>query len=93
MARSPNEHITPDLRRLSIPLKNLNLDPKNARKHGKTDVAALSRMLEAFKQRTPLVVQKEGMVVRKGNGTLMAAELLGWGRNTLTRKIRELGME
>ena len=22
-----------------------------------------------------------------------AAELLGWGRNTLTRKIKELGME
>jgi site-specific DNA-methyltransferase (adenine-specific) len=37
-------------------------------------VASLSR----FGQRTPIVVQRKGMVVRAGNGRLEAAKRLGW---------------
>ena len=35
-----------------------------------------------------------GVALRKADGLKQdAAKLLGWGRNTLTRKMKELGME
>jgi two-component system, NtrC family, nitrogen regulation response regulator GlnG len=35
----------------------------------------------------------EGALQHTGGRRRDAAELLGWGRNTLTRKIRELGLD
>ena len=40
------------------------------------------------------VSEEVGPALRRARGKrLEAAKLLGWGRNTLTRKIKELGLE
>lgn len=71
-------YIVEALRPLAVPLDSLTLDPRNARKHGAKDVAELARVLESVGQDMAIVVQKNGMVVRKGNGRVAAARKLGW---------------
>lgn len=72
------DRIAEPLRSLAVPLESLNLDPRNARKHGKKNMLAITSSLERFGQRLPVVVQRDGMVVRAGNGRVMAARGLGW---------------
>ncbi len=71
-------HIADPLRHLAVPLASLVLDPANARQHDEKNLAAIKGSLARFGQRLPLVVQKQGMVVRAGNGRVMAAKTLGW---------------
>src|SRR5262245_53608300 len=71
-------HIAEALRPLAIPCSTLNFDPDNARLHSEENIEAIMRSLKEFGQDQPLVVQKQGMVVRKGNGRLQAALKLGW---------------
>lgn len=61
-----------------VPVALLSPDPHNARKHDERSIQAIKASLERFGQVKPIVVQKEGMVVRCGNGTLLAAQELGW---------------
>lgn len=58
----------------------LNLDPDNVRKHNERNIAAIRSSLSHFGQRKPIVVQKQGLKVRAGNGTLIAARELGWDK-------------
>ena len=76
--RPVNDHIAPELRPLAVPISDIALDPRNARKHGEKNLAAIRASLERFGQRKPVVVQREGMIVRAGNGTVEAARSLGW---------------
>src|SRR5216683_390649 len=71
-------HIVEALRPLAIRCDALNLDPDNARLHPEQNIAAIVKSLEEFGQDQPLVVQRQGMIVRKGNGRLLAARRLGW---------------
>ena len=71
-------HIAEDLRKLAVAVADLNPDPSNARRHGERNLDAIKALLAAFGQRKPLVVQRKGMIVRAGNGTLAAAQALGW---------------
>ena len=64
------DHIIPDLRGLAVPIQGLNLDPKNARLHGERNLDVIEESLRRFGQYQPIIVQKEGMVVRVGNGRL-----------------------
>jgi len=66
------------LRALVMPLADLNLDGANARVHDAKNLAAIKASLKRFGQRLPIVVQREGMVVRAGNGRVEAARELGW---------------
>ena len=75
-----------------VDIKTLKPDPGNARRHDKRNLQAIADSLNQFGQRKPIVVTADGIVLA-GNGTLEAAKLLGWGRNTLTRKMRELGFD
>jgi DNA modification methylase len=62
-------------------VKELSLDPANARTHSPVNLKAIQRSLTAYGQRKPIVVQERtdgGFTVRAGNGTLMAAKALGW---------------
>lgn len=63
---------------LAVPIKNLVPDASNVRKHGERSISSIRASLSKFGQRKPIIVQKDGMVVRAGNGTLEAAKLLGW---------------
>lgn len=73
-----NHNITEDLKHLKQSASDLVLDPANARKHNKRNIEAIAASLSKFGQRKPIIVQKDGMVVRAGNGTLEAAKSLGW---------------
>lgn len=66
------------LKPLSVPIAGLHLDPANLRLHGEKNLEAIRASLAAFGQRKPIVVQRHGMIVRAGNGTLVAAKSLGW---------------
>lgn len=66
------------LQALAVPIDSLRPDPDNALTHPEENVEAIAASLEEFGQDQPLVVQKDGMVVRKGNGRLQAARRLGW---------------
>ena len=70
--------IAEQLRGLALPVGALTPDPKNARRHGRKNMEAVMASLHRFGQRLPLVVQKQGMVVRVGNARLEAARQLGW---------------
>lgn len=71
-------NIAEPLAHLAIPIDDLNLDPKNARTHDERNINAIKDSLEKFGQRLPIVVQKEGMIVRAGNGRVIAARAMGW---------------
>lgn len=72
------DYIAAPLRPLALPLDSLTLDPANARTHDQKNLSAIKGSLSRFGQRLPLVVQKQGMIVRAGNGRVMAARELGW---------------
>jgi hypothetical protein len=55
----------------------LAADPANARKHNQRNLDAIKASLQRFGQQKPIVIDKSG-VVRAGNGTLAAAQALGW---------------
>lgn len=70
--------ITEQLQPLAISIDMLHPDPSNARRHGEKNIEAIKSSLSMFGQRKPVVVQRNGMIVRAGNGTLAAAKALGW---------------
>lgn len=75
----PNlDHIVKELQHLAIEVDSLVEDPENANEHDARSVEAIAASLKEFGQDQPLVVQKEGMVIRKGNGRWLAAKQLGW---------------
>lgn len=71
-------HIAEALRPLAIMCSSINFDPDNARLHSEENIDAIMKSLSQFGQDQPLVVQKQGRIVRKGNGRLLAAQRLGW---------------
>jgi len=72
------DYIAEPLRPLALPIDTLVPDAANARKHDEKNIEAIVRSLQRFGQRLPIVVQKQGMIVRAGNGRLEAAKRLGW---------------
>jgi site-specific DNA-methyltransferase (adenine-specific) len=58
-------------------IADLSPDPANARKHSDRNLDAIKASLRRFGQQKPIVVDGDG-VVRAGNGTLAAAQALGW---------------
>lgn len=68
----------PDLAPLVRPIRGLRIDPKNARLHNDASLKAIWGSLRRFGQTTPIVIDERTQIVRKGNGTLMAAEANGW---------------
>jgi ParB-like chromosome segregation protein Spo0J len=67
----------------TVQVGSLERDPENARKHSKKNIEAIAGSLAAFGQRRPLVLW--GNIVIAGNGTLEAAESLGWSEIQVTR--------
>lgn len=75
----PNlDHIHESLRHMAVPIADLTYDPKNARKHDRRNLDAIKSSLEKFGFRQPIVVQRQGMVIRAGNGRTTVSEELGW---------------
>lgn len=77
--QAPQVHkIHPQLLPLAVAVDQLVLDPRNARAHDDPGIAVLVNSLREYGQRKPVVVQSGSMVVRAGNGLVMAARQLGW---------------
>ena len=73
------EKINPGLENLAVAVADLHEDPANARLHGDRNLAAIRASLAEFGQQKPIVVLTNGKVIA-GNGTLRAAQALGWER-------------
>jgi len=61
----------------TIAIADLSLDPSNIRKHSRRNLDAIKASLRKFGQQKPIVVDAKGIVLA-GNGTLTAAQELGW---------------
>jgi len=67
----------------TVNIDELDLDPRNARKHDAKNLKAIADSLEQFGQRKPIVVW--GKTVVAGNGTMVAARSLGWTEISVAR--------
>ncbi len=72
--------ISPALRPLAVPIRQLHPDPGNVRRHDERNLEAIAASLTAYGQQAPVVFTRRGRrkVVTKGNGVLAAAKRLGW---------------
>lgn len=61
----------------NIKITDLSLDPANVRKHDRKNLDAIKASLRKFGQQKPIVVDAKGIVIA-GNGTMTAAQELGW---------------
>jgi DNA modification methylase len=68
----------------TVPCDTLSFDPANLRKHGKKNLDAIKASLRRFGQQKPIVVDAKGIVLA-GNGTLAAAQELGWKEIQIVR--------
>ena len=68
----------------TIKITELSLDPSNVRKHGRKNLDAIKASLRKFGQQKPIVVDAKGIVLA-GNGTLAAAQELGWTEIDIVR--------
>lgn len=71
-------YIIPELRHLAVAVATLNVDPENARLHPPDNVAVVRGSLVRFGQYLPLIVQRNGMIIRVGNNRFSIARELGW---------------
>ena len=62
----------------TVRVEDLKPYAKNTRIHGKRNLEAIKKSLEAFGQTKPLVVRKATNEILCGNGTYEAAVALGW---------------
>ena len=60
-----------------LQITSLQLDPDNVRRHDERSIQAIANSLENFGQRKPVVISAQNKVVT-GNGTVQAAQMLGW---------------
>jgi len=65
-----------DLKVIKVSIDSLTLDDNNARTHSEKNIESITRSLDKFGQRKPIVVHKD--IVIAGNGTVLAAQKLGW---------------
>ena len=68
----------------TISVADLSLDPSNVRKHSRRNLDAIKASLRKFGQQKPIVVDAKGIVLA-GNGTLTAAQELGWTEIQIVR--------
>jgi hypothetical protein len=68
----------------TIAITELSLDPSNVRKHSRRNLDAIKASLRKFGQQKPIVVDAKGIVLA-GNGTLTAAQELGWTEIQIVR--------
>ena len=69
---------------ITTKITELSLDPSNVRKHSRRNIDAIKASLRKFGQQKPIVVDAKGIVLA-GNGTLAAAQELGWTEIQIVR--------
>lgn len=76
--------IAEELGHLRVPISELSLDPRNARRHRDKSITAIKASLKRFGQKKPVVALFNGTVIA-GNGVLEAAASLGWEELAVVR--------
>ena len=71
-------HIIEPLQQFAVSIDEIKLDLKNARSHNEKNIQAIKGSLQAYKQRRPLVVNKNTGIIEAGNGSYEAAVAMGW---------------
>jgi hypothetical protein len=71
-------YIQEQIRHLAVPIDSINLDPKNANKHGPQSLSDIRGSLTEYGQDIPIVCNRKTRNTIKGNGRLQAARELGW---------------
>jgi hypothetical protein len=71
------EDVSRNLRIERVEIESLTPDPRNARTHPTRNLEAIERSLKKFGQQKPIVIDASGLIVA-GNGTVIAAQSLGW---------------
>lgn len=66
-----------------VPVDSVRPDPKNAREHSERNLETICGMLRTYGQQTPITVDRKG-IIRKGNGTWLAAKRLEWTEINVT---------
>lgn len=66
------------LEQFLVAIDELNPDTENAVNHDDDGIKAIAASLNEHGFDQPLVVQKDKMIIRKGNGRFLAAKSLGW---------------
>lgn len=71
-----------------VDISTLVPDPENARRHSDRNIKAIAASLDKFGQRRPVVIAHGNSgesVIIAGNGTVEAAQSLGWVKIAVTR--------
>lgn len=76
--KTPEPRLPKELQALAFPVAKLTPDPRNARKHGERNKAAVRASLLEFGWRSVIVARKKDRVVLAGNARLEAAIAMGW---------------
>lgn len=77
-AKKRNHNIIESLLPLAVTIDKVKLDPRNARLHPESNMAAIQQSLKAYGQRKPIVVNARTGAIEAGNGLFQAAVKLGW---------------
>ena len=72
------DYIEKDLISLAVRVADLKYDPDQARIHDDRGIEEIAKSLSEHGQKKPIVIERSTKIVKAGNGTLMAAKLLGW---------------
>jgi DNA modification methylase len=72
------DYIAESLRPLAVPITQLIRDPVNSRLHPQPNLDGIAASLRVYGQRKPIVVNRRTGIVEAGNGTLDAAQAIGW---------------
>jgi len=75
---SMDHNVLAPLEPFLVDIDMLTPDPANARQHNVRNLDSIMNSLKAFGQHQPIIVQKDNMIVRIGNGRVAAAKKLGW---------------
>lgn len=67
----------PILKGWLVPIGKLQLLQKNTRRHTDRSIDGIAESLKVFGQQSPVVIDGD-LIVQKGNGTVMAAQLNEW---------------
>jgi len=77
-------YIEEAIRPLAIPIRQVKIDPNNARQHPNRSFESVRESLRKYGQQLPIIIQEDGTVVA-GEARLTAATNLGWKHIAVVR--------
>ena len=73
-------NIAEALKPLAVPVNSVRPDPRNARAHDERNINTISKSLEIYGQRKPVICNSKTKIIQAGNGLWTAAKELNWDK-------------